>query len=41
MDANFYTEILRDELLKSLEYYNHCIEPPREVHELWTRVKKK
>ena len=25
MDANLYTEILGDELLKSLEYYNHKI----------------
>jgi len=26
MDANLYTEILEDELLKSLEYYDHQIE---------------
>jgi len=26
IDANLYTEILGDELLKSLEYYDHQIE---------------
>ena len=26
MDANLYTKTLGDELLKSLEYYNHKIE---------------